>query len=253
MSGEINAIVLGGGDGEAIDPGVAYKGLVEVAGKPMVKWVADAMAASNTVAEVAVVVPTPEGLGPWAESVDHLVVSDQSFIDNALAGLHSFDVSRPVVVATGDIPALTPEAMDDFVRQAISSGADLAYPLVRKEDVLEQFPGSERTFVPIEGGPVTGGNMIFATPELVERNAELTQKLFETRKSVVQWAMIIGPMFIAKLVSGNLKPADVEKKMAKITGGTCSAIYTRYASIGADVDKPWDLPVAEKVILERPA
>ncbi|MBI5231210.1 MAG: nucleotidyltransferase family protein [Coriobacteriales bacterium] len=252
MSGRVDAVVLGGGDGEAIVPGVPFKGMVEVAGKPMLQWVVEAMSQAESVVQTALVVPTRAGVGEWAKRDGRLpVLSDASFIDNALAGVHALSGERPLIIATGDIPAITPEAIDDFVAQAMAKRVDLAYPLVRKEDMLSQFPGSERTFVPIDGGPITGGNIIFARPELIEANAVLAQKLFETRKSVVQWAMIIGPMFVARLVAGNLKPVDVEKKMAKITGGSCAAIYTDYASIGADIDKPWDLPIAAAALQAR--
>ena len=39
--------------------------------------------------------------------------------------------------------------------------------------------------------------------------------------------------------------------MGELLGGTCAAIYTSHASIGADVDKPVDVIVAERVLFER--
>ena len=41
------------------------------------------------------------------------------------------------------------------------------------------------------------------------------------------------------------------RSSSEILGGTCAAIYTRYASIGADVDKPLDVVVAERILFER--
>ncbi len=247
----VDAVVLAGGDGAVIDPAVRIKGLVPIAGKPMVEWVVDALRAADEIAEIAVVVPTAENLGSWADKVDKIVVSDGRFIDNTIAGVDSFRNSRPVLVTTGDLPCLSPAAVDDFVTRSLSAGADFSYPLIRKSDVLEQFPGSERTFVKIAGGPVTGGNMMVLTPALVAQAREVGQKFFDTRKSPLKMARVVGFPFILKMALGTLDPRDVEAKLGQVLGGRCAAIYTTHASIGADVDKPIDVIVAERVLFGR--
>jgi len=248
---KVDAMVLAGGDGAVIDPTVTIKGLVRVAGKPMIEWVIDALRAADHVADIAVVVPTAQGLGSWADRVDYLVVSDAPFIDNAIAGMSIFGNNRHVLGATGDLPALTPEAIDDYIVRSLESGADFSYPLVRAEDMEQQFPGSRRTYVKVAGGPVTGGNMMVLSPDLVKRNREIGQRLFDTRKSPVAMARVIGLPFILKYVTGRLRVDDVERKMEQLLGAKCAAVYTSYASIGADVDKPIDVVVAERVLSER--
>lgn len=247
----VDAVVLAGGDGAIIDPAVRIKGLVPVAGKPMVEWVIDALRAADSIAEVAVVVPTAENLGSWADKVDKLVVSDSDFIHNVVAGVDSFRNDRSVLVTTGDLPALTPEAVDDYVQRSLEAGADFSYPLVPRHEMEAQFPGSQRTYIRLVSGSITGGNMVLLSPSLVHRNTDIGQRLFETRKSPIKMARIVGPKFIIKLVTGRLDPADVEVKMGELLGGTCAAIHTTYASIGADVDKPVDVIVTERVLYER--
>lgn len=244
----IDAVVLAGGDGAVIDPTCRFKGLVPIGGRPMVAWVVEALRASRFVAQIAVVVPSAEDLGGWADSVDKLVVSDGSFIENVLAGVDSFRVDRPALVITGDLPALTPEAIDDFVERSMSAGADFTYPLIRKEDMLAQFPGSERTFVRLKSGSVTGGNMMLINPSLTHRNRDIGQRLFETRKSAAQMARVIGFRFVIKLALGRLEVHEVEAKLEELLGGPSAAIFTSHASIGADVDKPIDVVVAERVL-----
>ena len=248
---KVDAVVLAGGDGAVIDPTSRFKGLLPIAGRPMVEWIVDALRAADSVHEVAVVVPTAENLGPWADKVDKLVVSDGSFAENVLAGVRAFRVDRPLLIATGDIPALLPEAVDDFVSTSLASGAEVTYPLVRKEDMLAQFPGSERTFVKIAGGSVTGGNVVMLTPEVAERNTEIGQRLFDTRKSALKMARVLSVGFVLRLATGRLRVRDVEARMNKLLGAKCAAIYTDHASIGADVDKPVDVVVAERVLSGR--
>jgi GTP:adenosylcobinamide-phosphate guanylyltransferase len=248
---KVDAMILAGGEGAIIDPTVAIKGLVPVAGKPMIEWVVDAMRAAESIAEIAVVVPSAQNLGAWADKVDRLVVSDASFIDNAIAGAEQFKNDRHVLGATGDLPALTPEAIDDFVRQSLAAGAEFSYPLVRAEDMEAQFPGSQRTYVKVAGGRVTGGNMSLLSADLLKRNRDIGQRLFETRKSPVAMARVIGVPFIFKYLTGRLRVDDVERKMEQLLGARCAAVYTSHASIGADVDKPIDVVVASRVLYQR--
>lgn len=248
---KVDAVVLAGGDGEVIDPTVHIKGLVPIAAKPMIEWVVDAMRAAASIDRVVVVVPTDQNLGSWASRVDSLVISDGSFMDNAIAGFSAVDEGRAALAATGDLPALTPEAVDDFVGHSLQSGAEFTYPLVSEADMEAQFPGSQRTYVKIAGGKVTGGNMMLLSPQLVRSNRELGQRLFDARKSPVAMARVLGVPFIFKYLSGTLRVADVERKMEQLVGGKCAAIYTHHASIGADVDKPIDVVVAERVLFRR--
>ncbi|HSV92695.1 MAG TPA: NTP transferase domain-containing protein, partial [Desulfobacterales bacterium] len=156
----VDAVVLAGGDGAVLDPECRFKGLLPIAGKPMVEWVLDALNEAEEVGEVAVVVPTAEGLGGWVDRAAKIVVSDGSFVDNIVSGVSAFRTDRPVLLVTGDIPALTPAAVDEFVRLSLAAGAQAAYPLIREADMSEQFPGSARTFVRLADGKVTGGNMM---------------------------------------------------------------------------------------------
>jgi GTP:adenosylcobinamide-phosphate guanylyltransferase len=248
---KVDAVVLAGGEGAVIDPTVHVKGLVPIAGRPMVEWVVDALRASETIGEIALVIPSVDGLGSWVDNVDHVVISDASFIENAIAGCDVFRDKGHVLGATGDLPALTPAAINDYVERSLASGAEITYPLVRAEDMEAQFPGSQRTYVKVAGGPVTGGNMMLLGPDVVRRNRQIVQALFDTRKSPVAMARVIGIPFIFKYITGRLRVDDVEKKMGQLLGGPCAAIYTEHASIGADVDKPIDVVVSERVLYRR--
>jgi hypothetical protein len=133
----------------------------------------------------------------------------------------------------------------------VQSGAEFTYPLVSAADMEAQFPGSQRTYVKVAGGLVTGGNMMLLSSDLVRRNRQLGQRLFDARKSPVAMARVLGVPFIFKYLSGRLRVADVERKMEQLVGGKCAAIYTHHAAIGADVDKPLDVVVAERVLFRR--
>jgi GTP:adenosylcobinamide-phosphate guanylyltransferase len=248
---KVDAVVLAGGDGAVIDPACRFKGLLPVGGKPMVEWVVDALREAATVQDIAVVVPTAEDLGGWVDKVDKLVVSDRPFMDNVIAGVESFRSDRRVLVATGDLPTLTPEAIDDFVLNALERGADFAYPLVPREDVEAAFPAGERTYFHLADGSYTGGNVALVNPDAALMNREMGQRLFDLRKSAVSMVRILGLRFAVKFLLGRLRAPEVEDKMREIIGCSGAAVLSHHASIGMDVDKPADVVLVERVLGER--
>lgn len=244
----VNTVVLAGGDGSAIDASVGPKGSVLVAGRPMAEWVVDTLLNCSSVDRISIVTPDASAFAALADGRVAVVESNQRFIDNMLAGIDSFGEKRPTLIATADIPALTVQAIDDFVGRALDARADFAYPLISETDMLEQFPGSVRTFVRIDEGRVTGGNVALLSPDLVARNRDIGQRLFETRKSPLAMAGVVGLPFIVRLITGRLRVADVERRMESLLGGRCLAVVTRHACLGADIDKPVDLSVVEGLL-----
>ncbi|MCL2503345.1 MAG: nucleotidyltransferase family protein [Coriobacteriia bacterium] len=247
----VDAVILAGGDGAVIDPAVQVKGLVAIAGRPMVEWVIDAMRAATTVSGIAVVVPTATGLGKWVDEVDEVVISDGRFADNVVAGIDAFGGRRAVVIATADLPALTPEAVDAFVTSFENADAELAYPLIFQKVMEEGFPGSQRTYIKIKAGRVTGGNLTVVTPAMVKKNVEFAQRLFDLRKNPLGLAQAVGVPFVFKLISGRLELEEAEARLSELLGGKCAAINIEHACIGADVDKPIDVIVAERVLYQN--
>ncbi|MDO8964957.1 MAG: nucleotidyltransferase family protein [Coriobacteriia bacterium] len=248
---KVDVVILAGGDGEVIDPSCRFKGLLPVNGKPLVEWVVEAFLDARLVNEIAVVMPTAENLGSWVDRVDKLVVSDRDFMDNVICGIGSFRADRRVLVATGDIPLLTGAGVDEFVTASLENGADFIYPLVRRDDLEAQFPGSDRTYFRLKTGWHTGGNAMIVNPLLVPRARDLGQRLFNDRKNPVAVVKTAGLGFVAKFVLGRLQPEDLSDKIRDLLGGSGAAVLTKDASIAIDVDKPSDLTLVERVLSER--
>jgi GTP:adenosylcobinamide-phosphate guanylyltransferase len=248
---KVDAVILAGGDGEVIDPSCRFKGLVPIAGKPLVEWVVDAFRESSLTNEIAVVIPTAEHLGSWVDRVDKLVVSDREFMDNVIAGVASFREDRPVIVATGDIPLLTGEAVDAFVADGLESGADFVYPLVPRDEIEAAYPGTTRTYFRLRTGQFTGGNAMMVAPRLLPNARDIGERMFRDRKNAVALLRTAGLGFVAKFLLGRLVPEDLAGKIQQILGGTGAAVVVHHPSIGMDVDKPSDLVLVEKMLLAR--
>lgn len=248
---KVDAVILAGGDGEVIDPGQRFKGLVPIAGRPLVEWVVEAFRAAELVGDIAVVIPTAEGLGPWVDTVDKLVVSDRDFMDNVIAGAASFREDRPIMVATGDIPLLTGPAIDAFVAAGLATGADFVYPLVRRESIEAVYPGSERTYFKLKSGRFTGGNAMLVAPRLLAPARELGQRMFNDRKNSVALVRTAGFGFVVKFVLGRLAPEDLVDKIRELLGGTGAAVVLDDPAIAMDVDKPSDMALVGERLRAR--
>jgi GTP:adenosylcobinamide-phosphate guanylyltransferase len=248
---KVDAVILAGGDGEVIDPACRFKGLVPIAGRPLVEWVVDAFLDAGLVSQVAVVMPTAENLGGWVDRVEKLVVSDREFMDNVLAGISAFREDRPVVVATGDIPLITGAEVDEFISQGLETRADFVYPLVRQEEIEAAYPGAARTYFKLKSGRFTGGNAMMVNPLLLPRAREIGQHMFDDRKNAVALVRTAGFGFVIKFLLGRLEPGDLSDKIRQMLGGSGAAVVVRRPSIAMDVDKPTDLVLAERILQAR--
>ena len=247
---QVDAIVLAGGDGSVIDPEISVKGLVEVAGKPMVQWVVEALRKAQQVREIAVVLPPGQDIEKWQDLCDYVVLSDGMISENVAAGVKALSKRGHVVVSTSDVPSVSPDAIDDMITQSLQRGADLSYPLIPEVAMLEAYPGTERTFFKLREGRVTGGNVMVFDSHQLEYLTKLGQEAFEARKNPFKLANIVGMRFAFKLAAGKLSMQDIEDCLNNFVGLKCAAILSNYASIGADVDKPEDIPVIEAKLAE---
>ncbi|MCL2403735.1 MAG: NTP transferase domain-containing protein [Coriobacteriia bacterium] len=245
----VDAIVLAGGDGSAIDPKTPAKGMVQVAGKPMLQWVLEALRQAKHVRTIAVVLPPDQDTSGWEQLADKVICSNGKISDNIVEGVNALTASGTdglIISITSDIPSVTPKAIDDFIAETIERQVDISYPMVREADMMAAYPDTQRTFFKLREGKVTGGNAMILDSRHFDRLRELGQEVFEARKNPLRMANMVGARFALKLATGRLSINDLEEKLGKILGLRCAAILTSNASIGADVDKPEDVAAVEK-------
>jgi len=252
----VDAVVLAGGvdRGElAAQTGVPYRPLLEVAGRPLILHVLGALGRTTGVDRVAVVGP-PAVLEAADElMVDFRVPAGEHFLGNLLAGISTINSGRAnsspnhVLVITGDLPLITPAAVDDFVERSLAAYADVTYPIIPKASCERQFPGGRRTYVRLREGVFTGGNAVVLTRQFVEQSKELIGRLYAYRKNPIRLATLFGPGFILGLVLGRLTISALEGRASTIVGGRVRAIVSEHPDLGFDVDKLEDLVIAREV------
>jgi len=243
----VDAVVLAGGrdDPLARSHGVLSKAWIPVLGKPLLAWVLEALKAGG-VERVAVVGPA----GQVTPEPDLWVKERGGMLENLEAGLEALSPDR-VMVATADVPLLTPEAVGYLLKNAPE--AALVYPIVPREAVEDRWPGMRRTYARLKEGTFTGGNLVILDPELFHRALPTAKKLVARRKNPLALAPLFGLGALFKLLLGRLSVAELERIAQRAFGVPMRALVVPYPEIGADVDKPEDLEFVARELEARHA
>jgi GTP:adenosylcobinamide-phosphate guanylyltransferase len=247
----VDAVVLAGGEdhGEiAAETGVVHRPLLEVAGRLIVQRVLAALRGATAVNQVVLVAPDPVQAVVGEEAADIRVGAGDSFVDNVANGVDATSPTlKSVLIVTGDIPLITPAAIDDLVRQSESIHADLTYPIIPKESCERTFPGGKRTYVKLREGVYTGGNAAVVARDFISLRRDIIDGLYRARKSPLRLASMFGFGFLLGLLTGRLNLAQLQARGGRIVAARVAAVISTYPELGFDVDKVADLDLARQV------
>jgi 2-phospho-L-lactate guanylyltransferase (CobY/MobA/RfbA family) len=219
----------------------------------MLQWEVDALRATESIGKIYAVGNIQ------ADGLDVIVPPTDGFLGNIIAGISraESDGVKTVLLATSDIPLITPEAVDGFVRAASALNSDFCYPIISKEDCLAKYPGMHRTYLRLKEGTFSGGNMVLIQVDFLLRNRELIESAYQARKNPLRLAGMVGWGILARVLVAQFVCATavditaLESAVSRLLNGKVRAVITPYAEIGEDVDKPEDLAAVNKLIADR--
>ncbi|MCJ7585143.1 MAG: NTP transferase domain-containing protein [Anaerolineales bacterium] len=223
------------------------KALVDIAGKPMIQWVLDALTQS-TVVENVILVGLSEKSDVKCGKPLYFIPNQGKMLDNLRAGaekvLEINIKARHVLLVSSDIPAISGEMVDWAVNTAMQTDDDIYYNIIQREVMEKRFPSSKRTYTRLKDMEVCGGDMnVGRVGLLTSEDTDLWEKITNARKSPLKQAGLIGfdTLFLLLFRQLTLEKAAANiMKRLKITGRT---IVCPYAEIGMDIDKPHQLEI----------
>jgi len=227
--------------------GVENKALIPIAGKPMIKWVTDALAGSHHIERLIIVgLDRADGIDFGRKPV--VFVPDQGWLTkNLWAGaaraLQDTSDRDHILVSSCDIPLMTASIVDDHVATMLATQHDLYYTFIDRATMLARFPASKRTYTHLRGEVVCGGDLNMAGARVIETNKELWDDLLEARKSALRQAQRVGFWTLLQLATRTLSIEAAERRAEKILGVKARAVRSPHAEIGMDVDKPFQLDI----------
>jgi len=231
------------------------KALVDVAGKPMVQWVLDALTESKSIENV-IIVGLTEKSGLKCGKKMYFVSNQGKMVENLQAGakkvLEINKKAEHALIISSDIPAINGEMVDWVIKTAMETKLDVYYNVIQREAMEKRFPGSKRTYTRLKDMEICGGDMnVGRLKMIVDDDTDLWEKITNSRKSPLKQAALIGFDTAFLLLTGKLSLQKAETNIMtrlKITG---KAIVCPYAEVGMDVDKPHQLEIMRADLKKR--
>lgn len=233
--------------------------LIPIGGQMMVEYVIQALQKSPRINRVVIAGPVAE-LSPLygnnqriglTESGKTAIKSLQNGLQTLAKMNNSGETKGAVLVATSDIPLITPEAIENFLQLCDRRPGDLHYPVVARETNEKKFPGVKRTYVTFKEGIFTGGNLFLINTAIVDRCAALAEEIVRRRKNPVALSRLVGFWFLLKFLFRRATLKEAENKVSELLGIQGIVVISPHPEVGVDVDKPSDLRLAERVLLSN--
>jgi GTP:adenosylcobinamide-phosphate guanylyltransferase len=254
----MDAILTAGGvpvEGEPLYPVTRGqpKAMLEIAGKPMIQWVLDALGGASGIDEVFVISLGPEAGLTCARPL-HFLPDQGSMLRNVRAGLQQVSAAHPhathIVLCSSDIPTMTSEMVDWRVDAIRSANADLDYAIIERSVMEAAFPDSRRSWVHFKDFELCSADIHGASLSLVADDA-LWEKIFAARKNALKQASLLGLDAAFLLLTRQITLDGAERMAQKKLGLKGKVHRSPYAEIGMDVDKPHQLDLARAYLEAR--
>lgn len=240
----INCIILAGSEDNQLEY-IKSKAFIKLQNKPMITYVIDALKTANCIDKIAVVGDKAQ-LNSLDGQVDDIIDQKGSMLENIKAGVNHFQEDSMLLISTCDIPLLTAEAVEDFVKRALETKADICYPIINRTTCELAYPESKRTYATLREGQFTGGNLFILNPAVLDKCLYMAEQMITYRKSPAKMSKVLGLPFLIKLATGKLTIEEIENRASRLLNVRAKAIISDYAEIGNDVDKPEHTQIIEK-------
>lgn len=230
----MDAIILAGGkpSPDLISAtGCENRSELPLGGARIVDYVIRAIQAVDSDANMILVGATADGCTS--------VRAGNSFLESLYLGLESGS-SETVLILTGDIPFVTPEAISDFIRECDKEAA-LNWPIVPVALCEERYPGVRRTKIRVREGVFTGGNIALIHREKFQRIFPEIERAYRNRKSPLRLAGQVGVGMLVRFLAGQLMPFTLP--LAALVGGVSArvgekvkAVISGHPELATDID-----------------
>lgn len=245
----MNAIVIAGGIPLPEDPLYTYtegrsKAMLDIAGKPMIQWVLDALSEAHKVDKV-ILIGLSEKIGLRCAKPIFYVSNQGRMLENIVAGVEKSLELNPqneyVLIVSSDIPALRGEMVDWLVEQVQQTPADVYYGVVPRDVMEQRYPNSKRTWTRLKEMEVCGADINACHVRMATEHLDLWEDLIGNRKSPIKQIMKLGLDTVLLLLLRRLTIDEVVQRASQRLGIHGKAIVWPWAEAGMDVDKPHQL------------
>lgn len=256
---KMNAIVTAGGIPQPGDKLYDYsngdsKALIDVAGKPMVQWVLDALGNAKTVDQIIVIGLSPKSNLTCKKPL-HYISNQGRMLANIVAGVNKSLELNPkgeyLLVVSADIPTLKGDMVDWLVKTAMKTKHELYYGVCPREVMEARFPTSNRTYTKLKDMEVCGADINITHVRMATEHLDTWEQLIGNRKSPFRQAAIIGLGTAFKYLTRQFTLQGLVESVCERIGIKGRAIIWEHAEPCMDVDKPHQLEMMRADLAKR--
>ena len=220
--------------------GVGIKALMEIDGQTILRRTIDVLRATGRIGRIVVVGPE-QALSEAREcGADAAVEEGATGPENNFRGLEWLQQNRDgcssrVVIATTDLPFLTPGAIIRFLNSC-PPDADLVVPIMTSAAFEARFPDSINQYVRLRDGEFTIGCVFLVNPSTLLSNKAHIEQVFEARKSQWQMAKLVGLPVALRFLSRQLTIEHIIDRVSTILRCRGAAITDAPPELAFDID-----------------
>jgi len=221
---------------------LAAKALIPVCGVTLLEHAVEALlACPQTPPPIAVVGP-PEARPALARFGGDAawVQCGETLLDNALRGLAFHGGAGALLLLSPDLPTVTGAALSRFL-EAVPAEAEIAAPLITREQFLRRYPGAPNRFLRTTEGEVTMGSAFVVTAEALRKNVPLGNDAYRARKYPWRLGYLVGPNITWQLLTGRLNLEDVERRISRLCDAKARVVRVDAPELAYDIDLPENL------------
>ena len=255
----MDAIVTAGGIPRPEDPLYTYshgdsKALIDIAGKPMVQWVLDALGEAKTVDNVIIVGLSPKS-GVTCKKPTYYVSNQGRMLANIITGINKVleldKKAQYVLIVSSDIPALKPEMVDWLVNTCMETEDDLYYGICPREIMEQRFPNSKRTYTKLKDIELCGADINLSHVRMATEHLDLWESLIGSRKNALRQASMVGWDTFFQVATRSITLNDLAEKVCSRIGIDGRVIVWEQAEPCMDVDKPHQLELLREDLAKQ--
>jgi len=256
----MDVIITAGGIPKPSHPLYKYtqgkpKALIDIAGKPMIQWVLDAVSEAKGLGEVTVV-GLERSVTLSCDKPLTVLPNQGSMIGNIRAGVRSILEKRPdteyMMISSSDIPLVPGEMFDWFIEQMQGMHHEFYLNMVTRQALETRFPGIKRRVDRIGNLELRGvADVSILQPKIVMQKDGAAEGIEKARGNLWRQLNFVGFDTLLLLALRQLDLAAFTTRISKKHGVDLHPVICPYAQIAMDVDEPAHLAIMQRELFER--
>jgi GTP:adenosylcobinamide-phosphate guanylyltransferase len=261
MTKMVYTVILLAGQRPGVDPlaehfDEPFKALIEIAGQPMLAWVASVLVPRADVGRVVIVAQNADALldhpaTRWLRDEAKVATREAagSIAETIATTIDAMPRGYPFLVTTADNVLLTDAILDCFLVGA--AGSDMAVGLVERRTLEAAYPGNRRTWLPFRGGAYSGTNLFWLGSAKALSLLAVWRHVEQQRKKARAILGAFGPGLALLIALRILTLGQAITRVGKRFGLKATAVLLPQAEACIDVDKVSDHAMAEGILRGR--